>query len=393
MDLLLLLALLGLAVAWVQLKLMQKEQDRLDRDLFRYKNLASPGELDELIQNNEDLAKRSNSLQQRLSKLENDFLKLLLKAFNTEVEDVILKVKPINIQSSEERIVRSFKNLNKLSETATPKIPKKHLDLKLSELHFQYEVACKKQRDNERDKEMRKDENERRMRVKAEEEVKKAEQKEEMSRRKIESIRQKIQQVESERHRQLELDNNRLQLQLQSELAKAEAELEKDEVETEQTKLRWRAGKEGHVYVISNVGSLGHGIYRICKSKSVREDYFISDMNPVLPFPFDIHLKVHSEDATGTLKRLHSQFQSRRVNLLNNRREFFQVSIDEIYQAIDEINRQTGTLNILSYEPKAQAYEYHETVAEKGKKLGSRTIGNYNLNATTEGFSSQDDDL
>ena len=389
MDSLFLLALLGLAGAGVHLIFMQKEIDRLDRDLFRYKNLASTGKLDELIQTNEDLVKRSSSLQQRLSNLENDFLKLLLKAFNTEVEDAILKVKPINIQSSEERIVRSFKNLNKLSETATPKIPEKHLDLKLSELHHQYEMACQKQRDNERDKEIRKDEDERRKFMKAEEEVKKAEQKEEVSRQKIERIRQKIQQVEGERHRQLELDNNRLQLQLQSELekakvelAKAEVELEKDEVETEQTKLRLRVGKEGRIYVISNVGSLGHGIYRICKSRSVREDDFISEMNPALPFPFDIHLKVYSEDATGTLKLLHSQFQSRRVNLHNNRREFFQVSIDEIYQAINEINRQTGILNILSYEPKAQAYEYRETVAERNKKPSSKTTGNYDRNAT-----------
>jgi len=370
MDLLLLLALLGLAVAWVQLKLMQKEQDRLDRDLFRYKNLASTGKLDELIQTNEDLAKRSSRLKQRLSNLENDFLKLLLKAFNTEVEDVILKVKPINIQFSEEQIVRSFKKLNKLSETATPKIPEKHLDLKLSELHFQYEVACKKQRDNERDKEMRKEENERKALVKAEEEVKEAERKEEMYWRKIESIRQEIQQAEGEPRKQLELENNRLQ-----------RELEKAKAEAEQARSRNRERKTGCIYVISNIGSLGQDIYRICKS--VREDDFISEMNPVLPFPFDVHCKILSENASETLRFLHNRFQSRRVNLLNDRREFFQVSIDEIEQAINEIKRQKPAIaTISSFERVAQAYEYRRTIAERNKKLGSKTIGNHNHNAT-----------
>jgi phosphopantetheine adenylyltransferase len=105
-------------------------------------------------------------------------------------------------------------------------------------------------------------------------------------------------------------------------------------------------------------------------------------MNPVVPFPFDVHFKIHSEDALDTLKRLHGRFQARRVNLLNDRRDFFQVSIDEIAQAIDEINKQTGVLNILKSERNAQAFEYQRTFAERNKILGSATSNTHDRKLT-----------
>ena len=423
MEPLLLLTIVGLIWAAVQLKLMQNERDQLKKDLHQYRKLASTGKLDELIRTKENLTQEANNLRQQIYSLEEeayvqsfgfyepkyDFInsadyavrlrqvkseqkrminqriavrsqtklvfndsekkgqkltdnlqKLVLIAFNTEADDVILKVKHSNIQSSEERLAASFKRLNKLSETTTCEITQDYLDLKLSELYLQYEMACKKQQEKEQDQERKRDYNERKALAKAEEEIKKAEQKEEAYRQEIESIRQAIQQAEGERRKQLELENNQLQ-----------RELEQAKVETEQARLRNRAQKEGYIYVLSNVGSLGQGIYRICKS--VRDNGFISEMNPVLPFPFDTHFKIHSEDASDTLKRLHKRFQPRRVNLLNDRREFFQTSIDEIAQAIDEISRQTGVLNIHTSERVAQAYEYRRTVAERNKKLDSQS--------------------
>ena len=429
MDPLLLLALLGLAGAGVHLNFMQKEQDRLNRDLFQYKNLASTREPGELIQTKENLTQQVSVLRQELSNLEEeeyiqsfgfyepkydfinsedyaarlkqikseqkkmirdgtaalcqtkwivkdsekmgrkltqDFLKLVLIAFNTEAEDVIDKVKHSNIQSSEERIFKSFERLNKLSETTTCEITQKYLSLKLSELHLWYEMICKKQQEKEQEQERRKDENERKALVKDEEEVKKAEQKEEMYQQKIDDIRQAIQQSEGERRKQLEFENNRLQ-----------GELEKAKVDTEQAISSFRARKEGYIYVISNVGSLGKGIYRICKS--VRDENFISEMNPVLPFPFDVHFRIFSEDSSDILRSLHNRFQFKRVNLHNNKREFFQVSIDEIAQAIDEIKRQpeTGVLHILRSDRVAQAFEYQRTIAERSKMTGSTANNNY----------------
>lgn len=438
MDLLFLLPTLGLLGTGVQLVLMQNKQDQLNGELNQYKKLASTGELNGLTRTKEELTKHVNNLRQQLSSLEEesyiqsfgfyepkyDFInsegyaaklkkvkseqkrmikertavlsqtklvfnnsevqgqeltenlrKLILIAFNTEAEDVILKVKHSNIESSKERIVRSFNRLNKLSKTTTCKITQEYLNLKVSELYLQYEMACKKQQEKEQEQERRKDDNERRVLAKAEEEIRKSEQKEENYRQRIEEIRRAIQQEEGEKRKQLELENNRLQ-----------QELENAQVETEQATSRYKARKAGYIYVISNVGSLGQDIYRICKS--VREDDYISEMNPVLPFPFDVHFKVFSEDVSDTLKRLHSQFQNKRVNLINDRREFFQISIDEIAQAIDEINRQTGVLNIVSSERVAQAYEYRRTIVERNKKVGWKVTGKDDRNATAGSLSS-----
>jgi hypothetical protein len=297
MDLLLLLAILGLLVAAVQLILMQNKQDRLSKELYKYKRLASTGELDELTRTKQELTKQVHDLRQQVCNLEEeayiqsfgfyepkyDFInsedyavrlnqvkseqkkminnrtavrslttrllynndekkggklienlrKFVLIAFNTEADDVILKVKHSNIQPSKERIEKSFKKLNNLSDTTTCEISQEYFNLKLSELSLQYEMACKKQQEKEQEQERKKDENERKALLKAEEEIKKAEQKEELYQQKIEEIRQALQRDEGERRKQLELENERLQ-----------RDLEKAKVETEQAKYATRRGNQ-----------------------------------------------------------------------------------------------------------------------------------------------------
>jgi hypothetical protein len=125
--------------------------------------------------------------------------------------------------------------------------------------------------------------------------------------------------------------------------------------------------------VISNIGTLGRDVYRICMTKrNDNEDGYVRSMTPEVPFPFDIHFKFISEDASDTLRRLHQRFEDRRVNVVNPRREFFRVSYDEIAQAIEEIQKETGSLKNIRSERSPQAYEYRRTQAAEDGKDSSR---------------------
>jgi hypothetical protein len=51
-------------------------------------------------------------------------------------------------------------------------------------------------------------------------------------------------------------------------------------------------------------------------------------------FYFDVHAIIFSEDAPGLENALHLKFNHRRVNRVNDRQEFFQVTIEEIAEVV-----------------------------------------------------------
>lgn len=104
--------------------------------------------------------------------------------------------------------------------------------------------------------------------------------------------------------------------------------------------------------------------------KSGEPDDYVNSMNPVVPFPFDIHLRFVSENALDTLTKLQQRFSDRRVNRVRTERKgFFRVSLDEIIQAVEEI-KQDGVLKNVHPVKTVQAYEYYKTQAieRKGKQ-------------------------
>ena len=201
---------------------------------------------------------------------------------------------------------------------------------------------------------------------------------EEKDRRKLEEETKKIREAE-ENERQYRQE---LEIALRQQESVAKQERKQLEVQIEQLRQnlakaisdkdaaisRSAMVKAGYIYIISNIGSLGRDVYRICMTKrSTNEDGYVKDMSPEVPFPFDVHFKFISEDASDTLHRLHERFKDRRVNAINLRREFFEISIDEIAQAVEDIKKETGALKNIQYEKAPQALEYRRTIAIKRK--------------------------
>jgi hypothetical protein len=196
------------------------------------------------------------------------------------------------------------------------------------------------------------------------------------------AIREKIRQEASER-KQLEAERKKVELeeekykneilavknqldntndailikQLRDRLAKVETQLESVESKkAEITKLEH--GQAGYIYVISNLGSFGGEIFKIGMTRrSVPEDRVDELGDASVPFRFDIHCMIFSENASELETKLHRRLNEKRVNKINLRKEFFKLTIDELEDLVYEL------------EPSAQftktmlAEQYHQSMA------------------------------
>lgn len=294
--------------------------------------------------------------QRKGEKMKKSLLNLIKEAFETQCDYAIREVKYNNVPSLEKRITNSFKKLNKLSEVTRCEISPEYLKLKIKELYLKYELEEKQQEEKQKEREireqMKQEEKERLNFEKAMREAEEAEQIEKQYEEDIEKVRREMEQAVGT---QL-VDYNRQIKYLHEQLSKAQADKEK--AISDFTRL-----KSGYIYVISNIGSLGRDIYRIFMTKNSKPDVYVRTMNPSVPFPFDVHFKLFSEDASETVQYLHQQFNDKRVNIANEKREFFKVRLEEIEQVVQKIYRETGALTIEKFEKVPQALEYRRTQA------------------------------
>lgn len=131
------------------------------------------------------------------------------------------------------------------------------------------------------------------------------------------------------------------------------------EEEKQDLDFRVRNNKAGYVYIISNIGAFGEGIYKIGMTRRLDPYERMRELSGAsVPFPYDVHALIFSEDAPKLESQLHNQFQDLRVNQVNNRKEFFKVSLKEIEKVVRKNYKKPIELIQLGL-----AKEYHETLA------------------------------
>ncbi len=102
--------------------------------------------------------------------------------------------------------------------------------------------------------------------------------------------------------------------------------------------IKLQHGKAGNVYIISNVGSFGDTVFKIGMTRRLDPQERVDELGSAsVPFSFDVHSFIFSEDASGLETELHKRLNDRRVNRVNRRKEFFSVSIDELETLVNEI--------------------------------------------------------
>ena len=117
----------------------------------------------------------------------------------------------------------------------------------------------------------------------------------------------------------------------------------------------------GYVYVISNIGSFGENIYKIGMTRRLNPQERVDELgNASVPFNFDVHAMIFSKDAPALENALHHAFDDRKVNMVNKRREFFNVSLDEIEKVVKE-----NFDGSVEFEKTALAEQYRESLKIK----------------------------
>lgn len=119
-------------------------------------------------------------------------------------------------------------------------------------------------------------------------------------------------------------------LELQSQLS--DVLVKKEEI------INLQNGKAGNVYIISNIGSFGNGVFKIGMTRRLDPQERVDELGSAsVPFKFDVHSFIFSENAPELEAKIHKRLNDKRVNKVNMRKEFFRISIDELEQLVDEI--------------------------------------------------------
>jgi hypothetical protein len=276
------------------------------------------------------------------------YKKLMLRAFNGECDVLISKVKWNNVNQMKERIQKLFDAINKLGQGFQVYINNQYLDLKQKELILEYEYQSKRQQEKE---EMRAIQEELREEEKARREFEQAQrdaEKEETAYKKaLDKARKEFEVSTGDKHEKL-----------QAQIAKLEQELREAQEKKERALSMAQQTKRGHIYIISNIGSFGENVYKIGMTRRLEPIDRVKELGDAsVPFQFDIHAMIYSEEAPTLENELHKAFSNKKVNMLNYRKEFFKVTLDEIENKVKEIGIDADFSRL------PEAMEYRETLA------------------------------
>lgn len=278
----------------------------------------------------------------------NQSLKLMLRAFNGESDAAIAKVRYNNIQVMENRISAAWKAINSMNEVQQCTISEAYWGLKLRELYLAHEYQEKVQAEKEEQRRIREEMRE-----------------EEIARRELEKAQQDAER--EERRYEDALAKARLEAQqavgakqeiLQARVEELQRRLDEAHSNKERAIARAQMTKSGHVYVISNIGSFGEHVYKIGMTRRLDPLDRVRELGDAsVPFLFDVHAIIYSDDAPALEAALHRKFNHCRINRVNERKEFFRATIEEISEVVRAHHGE------IEFVKDAEAVEYRKTVA------------------------------
>jgi len=274
-----------------------------------------------------------------------------------ECDNIISKVKFNNITASEKRLVKVFEDLNKLTDMQRVAITPEYLDLKLEELSLKYEFEQKKQEEKEEQQAIKE---QMREEARALKELEKAKEK-------VEKEEKHFSQAIEKMNQQLQKANSEEQQKLLDKLRELEAQLELTKRNKEDVINRVQNTRAGYVYIISNIGSFGDSVYKIGMTRRLEPLERVKELGDAsVPFTFDVHAMIFSEDAPALESALHRALSDKKVNKVNDRKEFFRVDLKEIEELVKRNHNKTVEFTKL-----AEAEEFRKSVEMANHSLHS----------------------
>ncbi len=277
----------------------------------------------------------------------NDMKKLLLRAFNVECDDIVEKIKISNFDKSIDRIYKISEQISKLGAIMDVSITQRYIKLKIEEVKLALDFQQKKQEEKERLKELKEQQREE---ARAQKEI-------EEERKKLEKEQNQYKQALAKLMAQI--SKNGEDEALLSKKAELEGQLGEIAKAIEDVDYRAANERAGYVYIISNVGSFGENVYKIGMTRRLNPQERIDELGDAsVPFNFDVHALIFTEDAPKLENALHHAFESKKLNKINARREFFQVSLEEIKKEVRKNYDKT-----VEWIDVSEAEQYRQSVA------------------------------
>ncbi|ELB2918750.1 DUF4041 domain-containing protein [Vibrio parahaemolyticus] len=271
-------------------------------------------------------------------------------AFNGKVDSALSKVKHDNYGKIKQEIIDAFALVNHNGAPfRNARINQEYLDARLNELRWAVATF-----------ELKKIEREEQAEIKAQiREEERAIREMEKARKEAEKEERILQKALEKARSELAVANDEQRAQYEAQLAELEVKLQEAEEKGQRALSMAQQTRRGHVYVISNIGSFGEEVFKIGMTRRLEPMDRVKELGDAsVPFSFDVHAMIYSEDAPALEKELHRRFDLDSVNKVNPRKEFFRTSVAEIKQAVEH----HGVTDV-HWTLKAEAAEYRESLA------------------------------
>ena len=273
----------------------------------------------------------------------------VVDAFNGKVDSILTKTKKDNYGTLEQKIKDAFQLVN-YNGTAfrNARITPEYLDARLEELKWGTVVSELKAQAQEEQRRLREQmREEERARREYEKAMKDAAKEEEMLRKAMEKAQQ-----------QMATANEAKKAEFEAKLADLQKKLEEAEERGKRALSMAQQTKHGNVYVISNIGSFGENVYKVGMTRRLEPLDRVKELGDAsVPFPFDVHAIIETDDAPALETNLHRALSLMQMNKVNPRKEFFKVQLADIRALVEKAGQKAN------WTIEAAAAEYRETLA------------------------------
>lgn len=278
--------------------------------------------------------------------MQKQLIKAAIRGFNGEADAHLVKVSVSNVDKKIQALRKAFEQLNKMYERNKIQITHSYLDYKIEELRLAAEYELKKQEEKELLREQRaKEKEDKKLQAEIANKRKQLEKDRKHFKQMLVNVEELIKNASQE-----EADKLKIQLtEYQDKLS------ELDEIEED---IDYREGHAtaGYVYIISNIGAFGEDVYKIGVTRRLEPLERIRELGSAsVPFQFDVHALIFSEEAFALESELHNKFEKYKVNKINGRKEYFKVPFSEIKAVLD--SHQELAIELTE---KADAFEYRQ---------------------------------
>ncbi|WP_244493713.1 DUF4041 domain-containing protein [Aureimonas sp. AU4] len=279
-------------------------------------------------------------------------IKLTLRAFNNECDAAISNTRWNNVNAMEKRIQRASEQIDKLNASSSIVIAQHYLKLKLDELHLTHEYREKLKTEREERAEAARLAKEEQRLIR---DLEQAQEEEDRYARLLAKAKAEAEKVVGPKLGAFE-DQIRV---LEKDLAEAHARAERAQAMAERT-------RSGYVYIISNIGSFGEGVVKIGLTRRLDPLDRVRELGDAsVPFVFDTHAIIYSDDAPTLERALHTEFDATRINAQNYRKEFFRAEIDDVEKAVARLAPGAPFFRDV------EAQEYRETLSRRRQALSA----------------------